>query len=77
MMKISTVELVPGDWVVTSTPIGEDFGLPVVEPTTRQARQRAIRTVRSVVRSGNGLVVRFEDGSKSRPLHGRTSWLTT
>jgi hypothetical protein len=74
-MTIATAHLEPGQWVVASLPVGEDFGLPLVEPTTRQLRKRAHRKVRSVVRSGNGLVVRFEDGTKTRPLHGRTGWL--
>ncbi len=56
---------------MTSPVVGEDFGLPLVEPTTRTVRAREVRTVRSVV----GGVVRFTDGTKSRKLHGRTSWV--
>ena len=67
----STSSLEPGDYVVTSDVIGEDFGLPLVEPTTRALRHRQVRTVRSVV----GGVVRFTDGTKTRRLHGRTAWV--
>lgn len=73
-MTVPTVNLTPGDQVVASEPIGEDFGIPLVEPTTRQVRKRTVRKVRSVVRSSGGMVVRFEDGTKSRPVHGRTVW---
>lgn len=68
---VSTVNLRPDDRVVTSDVIGEDFGLALVEPTTRGVRHREIRTVRSVV----GGVVRFNDGTKTRRLHGRTAWV--
>lgn len=71
----STVELQYGDEVVTSEPDGDDFGLPLVSPTTRQRRNRTVRIVKSVVRQNGGQVVRFTDGSKTRPMHGRTSWL--
>ena len=70
-MNKSTTELEPGDYVVTSEVIGVDFGIPLVEPTTRRLRHRTVRTVKSVV----GGVVRFNDGTKTRRLHGRTSWL--
>lgn len=75
-MTTPTNMLEPGQWVVASGPIGDDFGIPIVEPTHRQRRDRTVRQVRSVIRQGNGLVVRFDDGTKTRPLHGRTSWLT-
>jgi hypothetical protein len=70
-IHVSTRQLQPDDRVVTSEVVGTDFGLPVVEPTTRAVRRRTVRTVRSVV----GGVVRFTDGTKTHKLHGRTSWV--
>lgn len=66
-----TSQLEAGDYVVTSGVVGEDFQIPLVEPTTRALRNRTIRTVKSVV----GGVVRFTDGTKTRRLHGRTVWV--
>jgi len=70
-IHVSTKHLQADDRVVTSTVVGEDFGIPLVEPTTRAVRAIEVRTVRSVV----GGVVRFTDGAKSRKLHGRTCWV--
>lgn len=70
-IHVQTSHLQADDRIVTSEVVGEDFGLPLVEPTTRQVRKREVRTVRSVV----GGVVRFTDGTKSRRLHGRTCWV--
>lgn len=69
-IHVQTSNLQSGLRVVTSTPIGDDFEIPLVEPTTRQVRKREVREVKSVV----GGVVRFTDGAKSRRLHGRTTW---
>lgn len=71
----ATVNLAEGMTVVTSEIDGEDFGIPLVSPTTRLVRDRTERTVRSVVRGSGGQVVRFTDGTKTRPIHGRTTWL--
>ena len=70
----STVNLEPGMTVVTSEIVGHDFDIPLVEPTTRQTRNRTTRVVKSVVRGQGGQVVRFTDGTKSRPVNGRTTW---
>ncbi len=71
----STVHLEAGMTVVTSEVDGADFDIPLVSPTTRMTRNRTTRTVRSVVRGSGGQVVRFTDGTKTRPLNGRTTWL--
>ncbi len=73
--KRATVNLAEGMVVVTSEVDGSDFDIPLVSPTTRQVRNRIERTVRSVVRGSGGQVVRFTDGTKTRPLNGRTTWL--
>lgn len=73
--KRATVNLAEGMVVVTSEVDGHDFDIPLVSPTTRQIRNRIERTVRSVVHGSGGRVVRFTDGTKTRPLHGRTTWL--
>lgn len=71
MQTVSTANLVPGQRVVTSEVDGEDFGIPLVEPTTRAVRNRVVR----VVRGAHNRTVWFEDGTKTRKLHGRTSWV--
>jgi hypothetical protein len=76
MTSVSTVHLQPGDRVVTSLPDGDDFGLLLVSPTTRAHRNRTVRTVRSPsVKCQGGQVVWFADGTKTRPINGRTCWL--
>lgn len=66
-----TVE--PGTQVVTTDQVGTDFGLPLVEPTRR--RGGFVRTVRSHLKENGGIVVRFTDGSKTRPLNGHTAFV--
>lgn len=75
-MNVSTTELATGDRVLTSAPDGSDFGLPLVSPTTRNARgEKVIRTVRAHHRCQGGRVVWFTDGTKTRPMNGRTIWV--
>lgn len=76
-MTKSTTHLTAGDIVATSLPDGTDFGLPLVAPTTRQVRNRVNREVRNVLHARGGMVVWFTDGTKTRPLHGRTSWMVS
>lgn len=74
-MKVATAYLAPGTTVLTTEPDGDDFGIPLVsvgKPSTRRAP--ATRTVRQRARTGAGIVVWFTDGTKTRPLHGRTAW---
>lgn len=70
MATISTKALQPGMRVVTSEVVGEDFGLPLVEPTSRTVRSRVVRTVRA----SHNRRVYFEDGVKTDRIHGRTAW---
>lgn len=70
---VSAAHVEPGTRVVTSDEIGTDFGLPLVEPTRRQGG--FVRTVRSHLRESGGTVVRFTDGTKTRPLHGQTAFV--
>lgn len=73
---VSTTDLAAGDQVLTTAPDGTDFGLPLVSPTTRRAHgERAVRTVRNHVRCRGGQVVWFTDGTKTRPINGRTIWV--
>lgn len=79
--RTSTVELKPGAVVATTWPDGEDFGLPLVSPTRAVERPGrkgvAWREVRSTLHQAGGTVVRFTDGTKTRPLHGRTAWVVS
>ena len=75
---VQTSHLRPGQrvWTTAGT-VGTDFGLPLVA-TVHSPRARCgatTREVRSVLRESGGTVVRFTDGSKTRPIHGRTTWL--
>jgi hypothetical protein len=74
-MRIPTVDLEPGAVVLTTAPVGTDFGLPLVAPWCRKRTQPVQREVRSRHRAGGGQVVWFTDGTKSIPVHGRTAWL--
>lgn len=71
----STVDLVTGDQVLTTHVDGTDFGIPLVTPSASivEAR-RVVRTVRTAIRAQGGRVVWFVDGTKTRPMHGRTGW---
>ena len=72
MATVPMSKVEPGMRLVTSTPLGRtDFGLPLVEPTSRTIRQREVREVRS--KSNRRLW--FTDGTKTDPLHGRTNWV--
>ena len=74
MTTVSTINLAAGEPVLTSDVVGTDFGLPLVRPTrTRQGSR--VRVVRSRCRAHGGVVVWFTDGTKTPPLHGRTSWI--
>lgn len=75
-MTTATSALQPGTLVITTTVDGEDFGLPLVSPTHRPGRGAEVRQVRNTCRTRNGTVIWFADGSKSRPVHGRTTWTT-
>lgn len=71
MATIPTSQLQPGMRLVTSTILDRtDFGIPLVEPTSRTVRQREVREVRSK----NNRRVWFTDGTKTDQLHGRTVW---
>jgi len=74
MTTISTSRLAGGESVLTSDVVGTDFGLPLVRPTRTRNGGR-VRVVRAHCRTSGGVVVWFTDGTKSPPLHGRTSWL--
>jgi hypothetical protein len=71
---VSTVKLAGGEPVLTSDVVGTDFGLPLVRPAGRREVGRR-RIVRSRCRTHGGVVVWFTDGTKTPPLHGRTSWI--
>jgi hypothetical protein len=74
MTTVPTINLAAGEPVLTSDVVGTDFGLPLVRPTrTRQGSR--VRVVRSRCRAHGGVVVWFTDGTKTPPLHGRTSWI--
>jgi hypothetical protein len=60
--------------VLTSDVVGTDFGLPLVRPVRGRAVS-TVRVVRSRCRAHGGVVVWFTDGTKTPPLHGRTSWI--
>ena len=74
MTTVSTLNLAAGVRVLTGDVVGSDFGLPLVRPT-RTRRGSRVRVVRSRCRAHGGVVVWFTDGTKTPPLHGRTSWL--
>jgi hypothetical protein len=74
MTTVSTSNLVAGESVLTGDVVGTDFGLPLVRPTKPGYSSR-IRVVRARCRTSGGVVVWFTDGTKTPPLHGRTSWV--
>ena len=74
MTTVSTSHLAAGESVLTSDVVGTDFGLPLVRPTKAGHGSR-IRVVRARCRTSGGVVVWFTDGTKTPPLHGRTSWI--
>ena len=74
MTTLSTTHLTGGVPVLTSDVVGSDFGLPLVRPTKVRQGSR-VRVVRSRCRTSGGVVVWFTDGTKTPPLHGRTSWI--
>lgn len=77
-MKRGTTALQAGDVVFTTEENGSDFTIPLVIPHLGRPRVdgpvEVRREVRNVVRTGPGSVVWFTDGTKSRPVHGRTAW---
>jgi hypothetical protein len=74
MTTVSTSHLAAGQPVVTSDVVGTDFGLPLVRPAPPRQGGR-VRVVRSRCKAHGGVVVWFTDGTKTPPLHGRTSWI--
>ncbi len=74
MTTVSTSNLVAGESVLTGDVVGTDFGLPLVRPT-RTGHGGRVRVVRARCRTSGGVVVWFTDGTKTPPLHGRTSWI--
>lgn len=68
---VPACQVEPGTLVLTTDEVGTDFGLPLVEPTKR--RGGFSREVRSHIRESGGVVVRFTDGTKTRPLNGHTA----
>ena len=74
MNTVSTSHLAGGESVLTGDVVGTDFGLPLVRPARTRDGGR-VRVVRSRCRAHGGVVVWFTDGTKTPPLHGRTSWI--
>jgi hypothetical protein len=74
MNTVSTSHLAGGESVLTGDVVGTDFGLPLVRPTKTTQGGR-VRVVCARCRSSGGVVVWFTDGTKTPPLHGRTSWI--
>ena len=74
MTTVATSNLSAGEPVLTSDVVGTDFGLPLVRPV-RSRQGGRVRVVRSRCRAHGGVVVWFTDGTKTPPLHGRTSWI--
>jgi hypothetical protein len=74
MTTVPTSRLSAGEPVLTSDVVGTDFGLPLVRPTKTRGESR-VRVVRSRCRAHGGVVVWFTDGTKTPPLHGRTTWI--
>lgn len=70
-MTVSIAHLSGGERVYTADLKETDFGLPLVRPTRGRVRA-TVRTVRAAHRARGGMVVWFEDGTKTRPMHGRT-----
>jgi hypothetical protein len=73
-VTVPTSHLPAGEPVLTTDVVGTDFGLPLVRPT-RTREGSAVRVVRSHCRAHGGVVVWFTDGTKTPPLHGRTTWI--
>src|SRR3712207_8085993 len=73
-VTVPTSHLPTGEPVLTTDVIGTDFGLPLVRPTRTREGSR-VRVVRSHCRAHGGVVVWFTDGTKTPPLHGRTTWV--
>ena len=73
-VTVSTSNLPAGEPVLTTDVVGTDFGLPLVRPTKTRRGSR-VRVVRSHCKAHGGVVVWFTDGTKTPPLHGRTSWV--
>ncbi|MGY1640520.1 hypothetical protein ACI782_05225 [Geodermatophilus sp. SYSU D00703] len=74
MTTVATSRLPAGEPVLTTDVVGTDFGLPLVRPT-RTRRDSRVRVVRSHCKAHGGVVVWFTDGTKTPPLHGRTTWI--
>jgi hypothetical protein len=74
MTTVSTTNLAPGQPVLTTDVVGSDFGLPLVRPAPDRPGGR-VRVVRARCKAHGGVVVWFTDGTKTPPLHGRTSWV--
>jgi hypothetical protein len=74
MTTVPTSHLPAGAPVLTSDVVGTDFGLPLVRPVRTRGAGR-VRVVRSRCRAHGGVVVWFTDGTKTPPLHGRTTWV--
>ena len=74
MTTVSMNHSAAGEPVLTSDVVGTDFGLPLVRPTRTRGESR-VRVVRSRCRAHGGVVVWFTDGTKTPPLHGRTTWI--
>lgn len=76
--RVETVDLQPGDRVITTIGVGFDFGIPIVRPHygKRADGEAVIRTVRSSLRETGGHVVRFEENrAKSEVIRGTTRWI--
>ena len=74
MATVPTSKLPTGEPVLTTDVVGTDFGLPLVRPS-KSARGGRVRVVRSHCKAHGGVVVWFTDGTKTPPLHGRTTWI--
>jgi hypothetical protein len=74
MTTVPTSHLPAGEPVLTTAVVGTDFGLPLVRPA-RTGPGSQVRVVRSRCRAHGGVVVWFTDGTKTPPLHGRTTWV--
>ena len=74
MTTVATSKLPTGEPVLTTDVVGTDFGLPLVRPA-KSRRGGRVRVVRSRCKAHGGVVVWFTDGTKTPPLHGRTSWI--
>jgi hypothetical protein len=74
MTTVPMSQLPAGEPVLTTTVVGTDFGLPLVRPA-RSGPGSQVRVVRSRCKAHGGVVVWFTDGTKTPPLHGRTTWV--